>query len=143
MWRSAVQLRAGLRYGGIAQLVEHLLCKQGVKSSNLFISTQKDSFLWKLSFFVISALPSALTLRHSSCSQPPCLHRTQWYIFVNKARFHAPRSRPTRPNTATSNPLVNIISQDKLPPLSSHPYKYERRRLIITVILSPSSLSME
>ena len=58
MWRSAVQLRAGLRYGGIAQLVEHLLCKQGVKSSNLFISTQKDSFLWKLSFFVISALPS-------------------------------------------------------------------------------------
>ncbi len=40
MWRSAVQLRAGLRYGGIAQLVEHLLCKQGVKSSNLFISTK-------------------------------------------------------------------------------------------------------
>ena len=39
MWRSAVQLRAGLLYGGIAQLVEHLLCKQGVKSSNLFIST--------------------------------------------------------------------------------------------------------
>ena len=25
--------------GGIAQLGEHLLCKQGVKSSNLFIST--------------------------------------------------------------------------------------------------------
>ena len=29
--------------GGIAQLVEHLLCKQGVKSSNLFISTKKDN----------------------------------------------------------------------------------------------------
>ena len=26
-------------YGGIAQLGEHLPCKQGVKSSNLFIST--------------------------------------------------------------------------------------------------------
>ena len=30
-------------FGGIAQLVEHLLCKQGVKSSNLFISTKKDN----------------------------------------------------------------------------------------------------
>ena len=28
-------------YGGIAQLGEHLPCKQGVKSSNLFISTKK------------------------------------------------------------------------------------------------------
>ena len=27
--------------GGIAQLVEHLLCKQGVRSSNLLISTKK------------------------------------------------------------------------------------------------------
>ena len=44
MWRSAVQLRAGLRYGGIAQLVEHLLCKQRVKSSNLFISTEGQTF---------------------------------------------------------------------------------------------------
>ena len=26
-------------YGGVAQLGEHLPCKQGVKSSNLFIST--------------------------------------------------------------------------------------------------------
>ena len=26
-------------YGGVAQLGEHLLCKQGVKSSNLSIST--------------------------------------------------------------------------------------------------------
>ena len=51
MWRSAVQLRAGLRYGGIAQLVEHLLCKQGVKSSNLFISTKNrsiDFFGWPI-----------------------------------------------------------------------------------------------
>ena len=31
------QVAAGL-YGGIAQLGEHLPCKQGVKSSNLFIS---------------------------------------------------------------------------------------------------------
>ncbi len=28
-------------YGGVAQLGEHLLCKQGVKSSNLFISTMR------------------------------------------------------------------------------------------------------
>ena len=27
-------------YGGVAQLGEHLPCKQGVKSSNLFISTK-------------------------------------------------------------------------------------------------------
>ena len=27
------------RHGGIAQLGEHLLCKQGVKGSNPFIST--------------------------------------------------------------------------------------------------------
>ncbi len=31
------------RLGGIAQLVEHLLCKQGVKSSNLFISTSSPA----------------------------------------------------------------------------------------------------
>ena len=29
-------------YGGVAQLGEHLPCKQGVKSSNLFISTQDN-----------------------------------------------------------------------------------------------------
>ena len=28
-------------YGGVAQLGEHLPCKQGVKSSNLSISTRK------------------------------------------------------------------------------------------------------
>ena len=27
--------------GGVAQLAEHLLCKQGVDSSSLFISTRK------------------------------------------------------------------------------------------------------
>ena len=32
------QVAAGL-YGGIAQLGEHLPCKQGVKGSNPFIST--------------------------------------------------------------------------------------------------------
>ena len=29
------------RYGGVAQLGEHLPCKQGVKGSNPFISTNK------------------------------------------------------------------------------------------------------
>ena len=29
----------GKRYGGVAQLGEHLLCKQGVRSSILLIST--------------------------------------------------------------------------------------------------------
>ena len=35
-------------YGGIAQLGEHLPCKQGVKGSNPFISTEnmKYSILW-------------------------------------------------------------------------------------------------
>ena len=31
------------RYGGVAQLGEHLPCKQGVDSSNLFISTSRAS----------------------------------------------------------------------------------------------------
>ena len=30
-------------HGGVAQLGEHLPCKQGVKSSNLFISTRGKS----------------------------------------------------------------------------------------------------
>ena len=34
------QVAAGLLIGGVAQLGEHLPCKQGVKSSNLSISTQ-------------------------------------------------------------------------------------------------------
>ena len=31
-------------HGGVAQLGEHLPCKQGVKSSNLFISTEIERF---------------------------------------------------------------------------------------------------
>ena len=31
-------------YGGVAQLGEHLPCKQGVESSNLFISTEIERF---------------------------------------------------------------------------------------------------
>ena len=59
MWRSAVQLRAGLLvekyetavetrvfrffydFGGIAQLVEHNICNVGVAGSNPTISTNK------------------------------------------------------------------------------------------------------
>ena len=37
-------------YGGIAQLGEHLPCTQGVKSSNLFIST-KESYEFIHNFF--------------------------------------------------------------------------------------------
>ena len=33
-------------YGGVAQLGEHLPCKQGVKSSNLFISIP-DRNIWR------------------------------------------------------------------------------------------------
>ena len=33
-----------IKFGGVAQLGEHLPCKQGVKSSNLFISTSKGNF---------------------------------------------------------------------------------------------------
>ena len=36
------QAAAG-KLGGLAQLVEHLPCKQGVESSNLFISTGPDN----------------------------------------------------------------------------------------------------
>ena len=32
-------MKSGNKYGGIAQLGEHLPCKQGVRSSNLLIST--------------------------------------------------------------------------------------------------------
>ena len=65
MWRSAVQLRAGLRYGGIAQLVEHLLCKQRVKSSNLFISTKKKHLQKCRCFFYF------MLIRHIFYSSPP------------------------------------------------------------------------
>ena len=34
------------RYGGVAQLGEHLPCKQGVKGSNPFISTTKRGARW-------------------------------------------------------------------------------------------------
>ena len=66
MWRSAVQLRAGLHIlkrvfgdtsvpvfvlGGIAQLVEHMLCKHGVAGSNPTTSTQKG-FASARPFFV-------------------------------------------------------------------------------------------
>ena len=36
-WRRVSKL---LKYGGVAQLGEHLLCKQGVIGSNPFISTK-------------------------------------------------------------------------------------------------------
>ena len=39
-------LRRGLRYGGVAQLGEHLPCKQGVKGSSPFISTTLKE--WKV-----------------------------------------------------------------------------------------------
>ena len=38
-------LRDKPRYGGVAQLGEHLPCKQGVKGSNPFISTIKGKTL--------------------------------------------------------------------------------------------------
>ena len=40
MWES----RWAPDYGDVAQLGEHLPCKQGVESSNLFISTQIERF---------------------------------------------------------------------------------------------------
>ena len=41
-------------YGGIAQLGEHLPCKQGVRSSNLLISTND---LTEISDFVVGQVP--------------------------------------------------------------------------------------
>ena len=49
------QVAAGL-YGGIAQLGEHLPCKQGVKGSNPFISTP-----WRILFSNTPELRSAVT----------------------------------------------------------------------------------
>ena len=40
MWES----RRAPDYGDVAQLGEHLPCKQGVESSNLFISTEIERF---------------------------------------------------------------------------------------------------
>ncbi len=36
------------RYGGVAQLGEHLPCKQGVRSSNLLISTKGRRKTWRI-----------------------------------------------------------------------------------------------
>ena len=44
------QVGAGFKCGGVAQLGEHLPCKQGVKSSNLSIST------WSLKEFLSKAV---------------------------------------------------------------------------------------
>lgn len=35
------QVAAGLKKGGLAQLGEHLPCKQGVESSNLLVSIRR------------------------------------------------------------------------------------------------------
>ena len=39
-----ISRKAVIPYGGIAQLGEHLPCKQGVKGSNPFISTAENKF---------------------------------------------------------------------------------------------------
>ena len=50
--RSGVRVPEGPPYGGIAQLGEHLPCTQGVKSSNLFISTIKLRIISQLFCFI-------------------------------------------------------------------------------------------
>ena len=50
------QVAAGL-YGGIAQLGEHLPCKQGVKGSNPFISTP---FLSKRNVYLENCIQTQL-----------------------------------------------------------------------------------
>ena len=39
-------------YGGVAQLGEHLPCKQGVMSSNLIISTKRSKSFVKRKLFI-------------------------------------------------------------------------------------------
>ena len=97
MWRSAVQLRAGLRYGGIAQLVEHLLCKQRVKSSNLFISTKKKHLQKCRCFFCFYTHPPHLLLLASGRDLPPIhfgradgVERTLLRIACQSETFLAP-----------------------------------------------------
>ena len=60
MCRSAVQLCQGLRFaGGIAQLVEHMLCKHGVAGSNPTISTE-ITFQDILEGFFVSSIPNSI-----------------------------------------------------------------------------------
>ena len=40
-WKEWKYFRSPVKYGGVAQLGEHLPCKQGVRSSILLISTKK------------------------------------------------------------------------------------------------------
>ena len=59
-------------YGGIAQLVEHLLCKQGVRSSNLLISTkQKFRLSGRIFCFVEMAPHSRRLSSNPAASQLP------------------------------------------------------------------------
>ena len=54
--------------GGIAQLGEHLPCKQGVKGSNPFISTAENKFRWL--FFencILNILNKLKKFRHPRC----------------------------------------------------------------------------
>ena len=55
-------------HGGIAQLGEHLPCKQGVKGSNPFISTAENKF--RLLFFencILNILNKLKKFRHPRC----------------------------------------------------------------------------
>ena len=128
MWRSAVQLRAGLRYGGIAQLVEHLLCKQGVKSSNLFISTKNRSIdffrltyfrfvlLWKKAFryrVLLNELHRC-QMPHSQKGERHCLQRI--YQAARKRRplrkaqpGMPPRARKSQPKSLQCQQNISII----------------------------------
>ena len=67
--------------------VEHLLCKQGVKSSNLFISTlifQTVASL-RLSFFVYSYMMSPFLCLHSPL--PPEDLKADWHHTRRMGRF--------------------------------------------------------
>ena len=58
------------RYGGLAQLVEHLLCKQGVNGSNPLFSTLKKEHIDKLetetSFFYQGAAQRSLQAKRTA-----------------------------------------------------------------------------
>ena len=65
------QVAAGLHYGGVAQLGEHLPCKQGVKSSNLSIATQVKE--------------KRETVRTGTCSKE-CTLKTEYEDLISKSK---------------------------------------------------------
>ena len=86
-------------YGGVAQLGEHLPCKQGVKSSNLSISIRYENTVHVLTYALRKQV-SSVACRHAMKSK---LHKCLWKQASStflKFRF---RNVPWKPHIEISN----------------------------------------